>query len=37
MLQFLPTSHAEINITVTNLKNGLREDRSEVKPAMEVD
>jgi hypothetical protein len=33
MLQLLPTSHAEINVTVTHLKNGLREDRSEVKPA----
>jgi len=33
MLQFLPTSHAGKNVTVTNLKNGLREDRSEVKRA----
>ncbi len=33
MLQFLPTSHAEKNVTVTSLKMDLREDRSEVKPA----
>ena len=33
MLQFLSTTRAEKNVTVTNLKSRLREDRSEVKPA----